>query len=229
MKTYISALAIFISIASANIIIKSEEAKQLIQSRTGEIRSKRGVCWSKKCRLKRFDRECTAYVCDTFEEFQEGAENVYGKPLIRRDDRVKEAYQNLYLQCHNENQFCVTQKKNCKCNKWLKAWLEDPSKETEPPTTTIPPTTTTTSTTTASTTTGPTKCWIFCSDDSKVTTSTTVGDGPSTTASNKATTECTGWFCPTPSSHKSNDPKVTTASNKATTECTGWFCPTPSS
>ena len=68
------ALAVLASIASANIIIKSEEAKQLIQSKTN--REKRGItCWSKKCRKERFNEECTFKVCRDFEEFKGGSLN----------------------------------------------------------------------------------------------------------------------------------------------------------
>merc|ERR1712166_628198 len=125
MKTYISTLLFCGHLASANIIIKSEEANEVIQSR--QKRALQGA-WGRSD----MEKECFEDdVCHAFEEFQEGAENIYGKPMIREERRTRQAYKNLYRRCHNGNQFCVNQGNVCECNVQFKNWLENPELPTD--------------------------------------------------------------------------------------------------
>ena len=124
MKTYISALLFCSYLASANIIIKSKEANEVIQSR--QKRASQG--WS----LSDVEQECfEKTVCRNFEEFQEGAENVYGKSLIRKDRRSKQAYKNLYNRCHSADQFCSNRGNECECNVQFTNWLKNPELPTD--------------------------------------------------------------------------------------------------
>merc|ERR1712178_126463 len=188
MKIHITA-ALFASVASANILIKSEEAKQLIHSRVRR--------WGRS----NMQEECFSIgkTCSQFEEFAEGAENVYGKKLIRRDDRTKEAFNNFYQTCHYDKPFCKNNDE-CRCNKQFKNWLKNPRDETWT-------TTTTTTTTTPEATTTKKSCggWFSSCDDEE--------EDDKTTAKEKTTAKaCGGLFQPA-----CEGDEKTTAKSSATT------------
>ena len=87
-----------------------------------------------KSRIKRWirsnmERECftSRKICRNFEEFAEGAENVYGEQFIHEDRRTKSAHKNFYVNCHLDNPNCRRNGENCECNKMFKNWLRNPS------------------------------------------------------------------------------------------------------
>ena len=116
-------MAFLATFASANIVINSKDAKEVIQSR--QKRANLGK-WGSNLEKECFENN----VCRAFEEFKEGAENIYGKPLIRKDKRTEHAYTNLYKNCHKNTQFCSNDGNDCQCNVQFKNWLEKPSDET---------------------------------------------------------------------------------------------------
>ena len=127
MNTYITTLLLG-NLVTANIMISSEEANEVIQ-----IRQKRGF-WEKvrlKVQVSNLERECFEDdFCREWEDFQEAAENVYSgfKHVKREDPEVKHTWK-LYRSCHYER---LSPGKNgnkcsgnsCECNVPFKEWLK---------------------------------------------------------------------------------------------------------
>merc|ERR1711997_337081 len=171
------ALVFLCEIASANILIESDEAKQILRSR----RQKRSINLGGFTRWSNVEKECfRKEVCSDFEEFAEGAENIWGHEFIKEDRRTQDAFNNLYSACHENDRYCRKKANSCDCNEQFKKWLENPSDQID---TTIKPATTESTTI-------------------KSTTTESVTPEPTTTFSvndNRTGTECMGYFCETAS------------------------------
>ena len=86
----------------ANRLIPSNEANQFFKSR-----NKRFISYfTSDVKLECFLKD----VCDSFEEFAEGAEKIYGKSLIRENLETQMVFEKVYLECHNDADSC----KSCK-------------------------------------------------------------------------------------------------------------------
>merc|ERR1712050_585624 len=83
-------------------------------------------------------QECmeTSKFCDTWREFQESAENIWGNKLFRivggrkQKKQSKKAYNVLYKKCHWDNVNCRNQGNNCVCNLNIKKYFNNAKKWT---------------------------------------------------------------------------------------------------